>query len=321
MLLPQTRPHNSRSPSSFLQASFPKTLCFARSLYQYRERLVVSHFPNPVTSPPSTVSAAPATSVVPFQSFVLSLIAHQLHLRVLRHRLSWEYFTQQTYFQKQRLRAVLCPMAPFSPCRLRSLHPSPRPPCSPMSVPPKWDHIPVSSTQPLKECLCRPCGNPPCHQCRGSCWSWTISQNPCLLIYLCYALGYPNHLGMATCTMQTVTSCNINPSLGASVEPGPARRNPTQIVAATCGRFHAVILQEATDHVPQVSDQFIAAILLNRDTFEPNAAVFAFSRSFDKQGHVEHGSPCGSRTFTTPLPFRHPHGHVVLCPPSQAVAT
>ena len=28
--------------------------------------------------------------------------------------------------------------------------------------------------------------------------------------------------------------------------PGPARRNPTQIIATTCGRFHAVILQEAT---------------------------------------------------------------------------
>ena len=36
--------------------------------------------------------------------------------------------------------------------------------------------------------------------------------------------------------------------------PGPARRNPTQIIAATCGRFHAVILQEASDHVPHVSD-------------------------------------------------------------------
>ena len=56
--------------------------------------------------------------------------------------------------------------------------------------------------------------------------------------------------------------------------PGPARSNPTQIIAATCGRFHAVILQEGSDHVPHVSDQLIAytgdtdlAILLNRDTW------------------------------------------------------
>ena len=39
---------------------------------------------------------------------------------------------------------------------------------------------------------------------------------------------------------------------------GPARRNPSLIIAATCRRFHAVILQEASDHVPQVSGQFIA---------------------------------------------------------------
>ena len=37
--------------------------------------------------------------------------------------------------------------------------------------------------------------------------------------------------------------------------PGPARRNPTNIVSAACGRFHAVILQEASDHVPHISDQ------------------------------------------------------------------
>ena len=68
--------------------------------------------------------------------------------------------------------------------------------------------------------------------------------------------------------------------------PGPARRKPTKIIAATCGRFHVVILQEASDHVPRVSDQLIAyigdtdlAILLNRDTFEPNAAVFAYQEA------------------------------------------
>ena len=78
--------------------------------------------------------------------------------------------------------------------------------------------------------------------------------------------------------------------------PGPARRNPTQVTAATCGRFHVVISQEASDHVPHVSDQFIAytgntdlAILLNKDTFEPNPAVYTFqeaSSSKDAWGMV-----------------------------------
>ena len=73
--------------------------------------------------------------------------------------------------------------------------------------------------------------------------------------------------------------------------PGPARRNPTNIIAAACGRFHAVILQEASDHVPNISDQFIAhtgntdlAILLNKDTFEPDPTVLAFRESSTSRG-------------------------------------
>ena len=38
--------------------------------------------------------------------------------------------------------------------------------------------------------------------------------------------------------------------------PGPARGNPSNIVSAACGRFHAVILREASDNVPDISDQF-----------------------------------------------------------------
>ena len=65
--------------------------------------------------------------------------------------------------------------------------------------------------------------------------------------------------------------------------PGPARRNPSNIVSAACGRFHTVILQEASDHVPHISDYFRAytdnmdlAILLNKDTFEPDPTVLTF---------------------------------------------
>ena len=73
--------------------------------------------------------------------------------------------------------------------------------------------------------------------------------------------------------------------------PGPARRHPTNIIAAACGKFHAVILQEASDHVPHISDQFIAytgntdlAILLNKDTFEPDPMVFAFKEDSTSKG-------------------------------------
>ena len=60
-------------------------------------------------------------------------------------------------------------------------------------------------------------------------------------------------------------------------KPGPARKHPNYIVSAACGKFHAVIPQEASDHVPHISDQIVAftgntdlAILLNKDTFEPD---------------------------------------------------
>ena len=73
--------------------------------------------------------------------------------------------------------------------------------------------------------------------------------------------------------------------------PGSARRNPANIVSAACGKFHAVILQEASDHVPHISDQFMAytgntvlAILLNKDTFEPDPTVLTFKADSTSKG-------------------------------------
>ena len=70
---------------------------------------------------------------------------------------------------------------------------------------------------------------------------------------------------------------------------GPARRTPTTIITATCGRFHAV--QEVNDHVFHITDQFIActgntdlAILLNKDTFDPDLVFFAFNEDSTSKG-------------------------------------
>ena len=61
--------------------------------------------------------------------------------------------------------------------------------------------------------------------------------------------------------------------------------------AAARGRFHAVILQEASDHVPYISDQFIAytgntdlAILLKKDTFEPDPIVLTYKVDSTSKG-------------------------------------
>ena len=94
--------------------------------------------------------------------------------------------------------------------------------------------------------------------------------------------------------------------------PGPARRNLTQIIAATCGLFHTVMRQEARDHVHHVSDQFIAYTGNIRDTFEPNPAVFAFqevSSSKDTWGMVVRGT----WTLATSFPFRLSHSHFYCC--------
>ena len=73
--------------------------------------------------------------------------------------------------------------------------------------------------------------------------------------------------------------------------PGPARRNPTIIVFAACGKFHAFILQEASDHVPHISEQFLVctgntdlAILLNKDTFESDPVVLTYKVDSTSKG-------------------------------------
>ena len=76
--------------------------------------------------------------------------------------------------------------------------------------------------------------------------------------------------------------------------PGPARRNPTNIVSTACGKFHAVILQEASDHVSahlrsvhgvhwQHGPRDLA-ILLNKDTFEPDPKVLTFKADSTSKG-------------------------------------
>ena len=99
-------------------------------------------------------------------------------------------------------------------------------------------------------------------------------------------LGNPNLTGLVTLIQPTAISCIINTVSVLQWNQGLARRNPTNIIAAACGRFHAVILHEASDHVLHNSNQFIAhtgntdlAILLNKDTFEPDPTVLAFRES------------------------------------------
>ena len=90
--------------------------------------------------------------------------------------------------------------------------------------------------------------------------------------------------------------------------PGPARRNFTNIVSAACGKFHAVILQEASDHVPHISEQFLVctgntdlAILLNKDTFEPDPIVLTYKVDSTSKGKWGYGLAHRSRSPATSI--------------------
>ena len=272
----QAAPHSAAFKDASTQ--LPRTEFLLGSLYIFLGMSVAPHFPNPGTSVLSTVSAVPATTVVPFQSPVHSLTAHHLRLLGSKDRHSWECHTS---LLKLRPSVPIRIMAPPSP-----LPSTLTPPTSPPTPQPQVSTTSVR-THTKKECTYRPCGNPLCHWCRYTCWSWCIPEAQAC----CTAHG----------TLRTAQTCwarqspqrrqwshaPSTPSLSASVESSQVQRmNSTQIFAATCGRFHAVILQEASDHVPHVTDHFTAytgstdrAILLDRDASEPNPAVFAFQEA------------------------------------------
>ena len=133
-----------------------------------------------------------------------------------------------------------------------------------------------------EKCKCRPSGNP------QSCWR--RSSSPVVLPMVKFGQSKP--AGLVTLIQPTAISCIINTvSLFFSeIQDRPAGTPPT-LLRRPVGRFHAVVLQEASDHVPQISDQFIActgnrdlAILLNKDTFEPDLVVLAFRENSTSKG-------------------------------------
>ena len=107
------------------------------------------------------------------------------------------------------------------------------------------------------------------------------------------------------------------------MESRTGAQEPTNIIAA-CGRFHAVILQEASDHVPHISDQFIActgntdlAILLNKDKFEPDPVVFALKEDSTSKGTWSMVLLIVRGLLRRPFTFRDTNGHISLSTHSQ----
>ena len=164
-------------------------------------------------------------------------------------------------------------------------------PCSRLSVPPMWEHNLYAQLLAPKEVLVPPLREPTIllvlilvqEQVPSLNHGWFFPWSN---------LGNPSLTGLVTLTQSTAISCIINYAFPffSGIQARRAR-NPTNIVSAACGKFHAVILQEASDHVPHISDQFMAytdnmdlAILLNKDTFEPDPIVLTFEANSMSKG-------------------------------------
>ena len=86
-------------------------------------------------------------------------------------------------------------------------------------------------------------------------------------------------------------------------------------------KYHAVIFQEACDHVPDISEQFLActgntdlAILLNKDTFEADPIVLTYKvDSTSKGSWGMHGFAHCSRPPETSISHWFTDRYFLLC--------
>ena len=111
--------------------------------------------------------------------------------------------------------------------------------------------------------------------------------------FLWSTLVNPNLKGTVVLIQLTVISCIIN-FVFPSFNGNQARRAeilPTLFPLLVESSMQLVILQEASDHVPHISEQFIVytgntdlAILLNKDTFEPDPIVVTFKVDSTSKG-------------------------------------
>ena len=161
-------------------------------------------------------------------------------------------------------------------------------PCSRLSVPPLWEHTMYAHRPAPKQVLVPPLREKTILLVLILVQEQNLFLNHGHWFFPWSNLGNPSLTGLVTLTELTAISCIIN-SAFPFFSGIQARRAEINIVSAACGQFHAVILQEASDHV--ISDQFRAytdntdlAILLNKDTFEPDPTVLTFKADSTSKG-------------------------------------
>ena len=161
-----------------------------------------------------------------------------------------------------------------------------------MLVPPKWEHILCAQLLPAREVLVPPLREPTILLVQILVQGLVLFPKPRALVLPLVHVGQSKPDGHGY--INTADSDLMHHQYRLFLlqwNPGPARRNPTNIVSAACGQFHAVVLQEASDHVPHISEQFLVctgntnlAILLNKDTFEPDPIVLTYKVDSTSKG-------------------------------------
>ena len=139
-------------------------------------------------------------------------------------------------------------------CDLVCLHISQSRTQSYMSVPPKWEHILCAQLLHTREVQVPPLWEPTVLLVRTPrAGTGPFPKTRTLVLPMVkFGQSKPDGLGY----IDTLDSDLMHNQYGLCVlqwTPGPHRRKPTNIIAAACGKFHAVVLQEASDHVPHIS--------------------------------------------------------------------
>ena len=130
--------------------------------------------------------------------------------------------------------------------------------------------------------------------------------------------GNPSPTDLVTLTQLTATSCTINsdfPSF-SGIQARRAEILPTSSLPPVVG-FMQLSFRKASDHVPHISDQFRVytdnmdlAILLNKDTFEPDPTVLTFKADSTSKGTWGMVLLIVRALLRAPVSFRHTYSHI-----------
>ena len=225
-----------------LDGSHVRRCCHAALLCRVLRKMHPLQSPPAASFPISLTQAVPVAVAVTsaYLSLVRSLTAHHRRYQVSKDRHSWVFHTTSL------LKAA--PARPHSHNGPSSTSPgTPTPPTSPplpdsrrgQPHPSGNTYHSLCSYPQKRSASTAPAGTHSAIGCRPTCWSWSIPEAPAVVLPM-VRFGFPKHarLGHIHNADSDLMHYQFRLSL-PQWNPGPARRNPTNIIAAACGKFRA----------------------------------------------------------------------------------